>query len=86
MAFAKSAPSNIAFQPMVTASQSGMPPVAVKPFPLAGSSSRPRTKAELKTPPGGHDSMVVPTGSPQHSGTESFNLGGDDVLPPEDPD
>ncbi len=60
--------------------------MAVKLFPFAGSSRRPRTKAELKMPPGGQDSMAVQTGSPQHSGTESFDLGGDEVPPPEDPD
>ncbi len=60
--------------------------MAVRPFLLAGSSRRPHTKAERKTPPGGQDLTTVQAGSPKHSGTESFDLGGDEVPPPEDPD
>ncbi len=82
---AESAPFKSMFRPVVAASQSGMSPTRVKPLPHAGPSGQVRTKAEHKTPPSGLSSTVIQVSSPQHSGTESFDLSGDEGLHTEDP-
>ncbi len=75
------APSQGVFQPLKAAPQTDVSQTAVKPI-----SCRVPTKAQWKMPPPDLSVAIQLSHSPQQSCTESFDLGGDEVPPPEDPD
>ncbi len=81
MAPLESAPSQGVFRPLWPAPQTDAPQAVMKPI-LGGVP----TKAQKKTPPPFLGVMVQESCSPQPSCTESFDLGGEDIQPLEDPE
>ena len=75
------APSQHVFRPLQVAPQMDVSQTVVKPI-----SGPMPTKAQRKMPPPNLSVAIQLSSSPQQSCTESFDLGGDEVPPPEDLD